>query len=130
MAVKLLLDTNAYSSLGKGDQKIKRLLEEADFVYLSIVVMAELYAGFKLGNREASNREYLSAFSKRANLEIIPVSIETADIYAEIFSELKNKGKPIPTNDIWIAAQAIETGSKLLTYDLHFSHISGLRLGL
>ncbi|MCI5149668.1 MAG: type II toxin-antitoxin system VapC family toxin [Candidatus Electrothrix sp. MAN1_4] len=67
-------------------------------------------------------------FSVKKVLNIIDVSIETSEIFGEIKSGLRKKGKMIPLNDIWIAAHAIETGAKLITYDAHFKNISGLRL--
>lgn len=56
------------------------------------------------------------------------VTKETADVFGQVKDALKRAGAPIPMNDVWIAAQAIETGSVLITYDRHFSKVPGLRL--
>ncbi|RNC67435.1 MAG: type II toxin-antitoxin system VapC family toxin [Desulfuromonadales bacterium] len=55
---------------------------------------------------------------------------ETAGFYAQVFSELKLKGRPIPSNDLWMAASALQHGLALATYDEHFNHISGLLLAI
>jgi len=75
------------------------------------------------------NVEELKRFLSKDGIRIIDVTIETAEIFGEIKNELRKKGKMIPSNDIWIAAHAIETGSKVITYDSHFRSISGLRIG-
>ena len=62
------------------------------------------------------------------NTKVLDYIVEAEEIFGEIKSELRSKGKMIPLNDIWIAAHTIETGSKLITYDSHFKHISGLRI--
>jgi tRNA(fMet)-specific endonuclease VapC len=54
------------------------------------------------------------------------VPIKTADYYAKIFHDLRGKGRPIPSNDMWIAATAMQNGLWLATYDGHFKHIEGL----
>ncbi len=126
---KILLDTNGYSHYQKGDNE--RILEEiahADIIYLSTVIMGELYAGFKNGTKERYNKEFLQRFLHKSATKILSISSETAEIYADITHRLKKSGVPIPTNDIWIAAQTLETGSVLITYDKHFSKIPGLRL--
>jgi tRNA(fMet)-specific endonuclease VapC len=56
------------------------------------------------------------------------LTLETAEIFGEIKDRLRRAGAPIPVNDLWLAAQAVETGSVLVTYDKHFSQVPGLRL--
>ena len=59
----------------------------------------------------------------------MPATAQTADSYALVYSSLRRKGRPIPTNDLWIAASALEPGAALLTRDTHFGHVDGLRCG-
>jgi tRNA(fMet)-specific endonuclease VapC len=125
---KILLDTNAYSEFMSGNQSVFNYIIEAEEIYLSTVMIGELFAGFQGGKRYTKNKEDLKTFIDKDGIKIINVSIETAEIFGEIKSELSKKGKMIPLNDIWIAAHAIETGSKLITYDAHFKQIKGLRL--
>ncbi|TSC86404.1 MAG: PilT protein domain-containing protein [Microgenomates group bacterium Gr01-1014_16] len=125
---KLLLDTNAVRKLADGDEVLRRVLDDAEKVYLSVVVLGELYYGYKGGNREAKNRIWLQDFMEKLGLEILVVEENTADFYAEIKEKLRKKGKPIPSNDLWIAAQALENGTVLVTDDRHFEEVAGLRV--
>jgi len=125
---KVLIDTSAYSALLRGSTEVLEALERADLVYLSIFVLAELYVGFKGGSKEAANKRLLGRFLARPTARILHATEETADVFAVIKCALKRAGTPIPLNDVWIAAHALETGSVLVTFDSHFSKVSGLRL--
>ncbi len=125
---KIILDTNAYSELWRGDKDVLKVLEEADVVYASIFVLGELYAGFKGGTKEKVNKAILKSFLAKPTLHILSASEETATIFSEIKHSLKETGNPIPINDVWIAAHTVETGSLLVTYDAHFRKVPGLRI--
>jgi len=125
---KILLDTSTYSRLRQGSQEVLDALNRADLVHVSVFVLGELYAGFKGGSKETANRELLDRFLKRATVRIVPATQETAEAFAEIKNTLKRAGTPLPLNDVWIAAHAVETGSVLVTFDTHFRRIPGLRL--
>lgn len=125
---KILLDTNAYSNFLRGDQRIFDAIGVSDIIFFSVIVLGELFAGFKGGAKETENKNYLKRFIENPSVEIIPASEETAAIFGDIKHSLKSAGTPIPMNDVWIAAQAFETGSVLVTYDAHFKNIPGLRL--
>lgn len=125
----ILLDTNGYRKLLEGkDEKVLQIMEKADKVFLSVIVLGELAAGFKGGSREQINKDILEKFLLKASVEILDVGRETAEVYGEVKNDLSKKGTPIPTNDLWIGSQAIETGSVLITYDRHFLKIAGLRV--
>jgi len=125
---KILLDTNAYSALFKGDDNVLNAVGRADLVYLSVVVLGELYAGFSGGARESENKKRLDAFLSRPTVRVLQVSKETAEIFGSIKHQLKSAGTPIPLNDLWIAAQAIENGASLISFDRHFTQVAGIRL--
>jgi tRNA(fMet)-specific endonuclease VapC len=125
---KLLLDTNAYSRLLCGDQDVLEALGRATTVYMSIFVMGELYTGFKGGNRESENRSQLQEFLRRPTVRILVATEETAEIFGTIKHQLSKAGSPVPINDVWIAAHAMESGSHLVTFDTHFEKIAGLLL--
>ena len=125
---KISLDSNAYTFYIKGYSIIEKELERADKVYISTIVLGELLAAFKKGKKEKESLKFLEKFLSKLTVEILPVSRETAEIYGQIKSLLDKQGTPIPSNDLWIAANAIETGSVLLTYDKHFLEVPGLRL--
>ncbi|MCK5152868.1 MAG: type II toxin-antitoxin system VapC family toxin [Spirochaetales bacterium] len=120
---KVSLDTNAYSALIAGNVTVLDALGEANEVYLSIFVIGELYYGFTNGSKEKKNREILNNFLKKPTVKIIHTTMETAEIYGRLKTNLKKKGNPVPINDLWIASHAIETGSFLLTFDTHFKTI-------
>ena len=126
--MKILLDTNAYSGFMNGNQKILDYIIESEIVYISTVMLGELYAGFRGGKKYSENNEELKIFLLKDGIRTIDVTIETSEIFGEIKAELSKKGKMIPLNDIWIAAHTIETGSKLLSFDAHFKNITRLRV--
>lgn len=82
-----------------------------------------------MGKREPQNRLELTKFLRSPRVEILSITDSTADFYATIYANLRRKGRPIPTNDMWIAASAMECGAILITRDQHFAHIENLRLG-
>ncbi len=125
---KILLDTSAYSRLRQGSEEVLDVLSHADLVHMSVFVLGELYAGFKGGSKEAANRELFERFLKRPTVRVLAATKETAEVFAEIKNTLKRAGTPLPLNDVWIAAHAVETGSVVVTFDSHFRQIPGLRL--
>ncbi len=125
----ILLDTNAVSALFKGNPHILDGLDEAEHVFISTIVLGELYAGFRSGDQFARNMEELKKLLACPTVNVLPVTSETADYYGRIYLALRKQGMPIPTNDLWIAAQALEQGAVLLTFDKHFAAIPGLRVG-
>ncbi|MBS3909190.1 MAG: type II toxin-antitoxin system VapC family toxin [Actinobacteria bacterium] len=120
---RVLLDTSAYSAFFKGDPAAVEAVQAADEIYLNPIVLGELLAGFIRGNKEKKNRTELETFlsSPRVYLQIIDE--ETSERYALILSSLKDKGTPIPTNDIWISALAMRDGLKILTTDRHYQKV-------
>lgn len=125
----ILIDTNAYTAFMLGDSAVIEVLAHAERICLSSVVLGELLGGFAAGSREAKNRVELARFIDSPRVEVVAVSAQTADSYALVYAGLRRKGQPIPSNDIWIAASALEYGAALLTRDAHFAQIDGLRSG-
>jgi len=125
----ILLDTNAYTAFMLGATEVVDVVAHADRLYLNSIVLGELLGGFAAGTREPKNRAELARFLDSPRVEVLPITADTADSYALIYAGLRRKGHPIPTNDLWIAASAMEHGAALLTRDAHFSHIDGLRCG-
>lgn len=124
--MKVSLDTNAYTRLMLGHRPLADLLECVDEIFISTVVLGELIAGFTLGNRRGENLSVLRNFLDTEVSAINDITRDVAERYALIFAELRSQGAPIPTNDMWIAAAALETGSRLITYDTHFKKIPGI----
>ena len=125
---QILIDTNIYVAFKRNLRSAVDLLRQADHIGLTAVVLGELLAGFRCGVREAENRRELEEFLESPRVEILDIDEETANFYAEIFRALREKGKPIPTNDLWVAASTLRHGFALATLDEHFRHIDGLLL--
>lgn len=123
----ILLDTNAYIRFLAGDEKVLTCLAQAGRVGLSIFVLGELLAGFRAGTRDKQNREILGRFLAKPSVAVLDATRETAECFGLIKAALKKSGRPIPLNDVWIAAQALEAGAVLVTYDTHFAAVPGLR---
>ena len=122
----IILDTNAYTGLVNGNAKVLEYMAAADIVYISTVVLGELYAGFYGGNKFEWNSNILHELLEKEPIKIIDVSHNTSVIFGKLKNELKKKATMVPINDIWIAAHALETSSALVTFDKHFKDISGL----
>jgi len=125
---KIIIDTNFYVAFKRGDEAAIQALKKAEYRAVNTVIMGELLAGFRGGSKEKQNRKELDAFFDSPRVDLLPIDDGTAEFYAQIFSELKEKGRPIPTNDLWLAASALQHGLALATYDSHFSNIIGLLL--
>ena len=125
---RIAIDTNVYVAFKNNDEGVIEAFSNCDVIGVDITVIAELITGFSLGGREKKNREELEAFLDAPRVEILPHELETAEFYALIVKKLKMKGKPIPTNDIWIAANALKHGLALYSFDGHFQEIDGLLL--
>jgi tRNA(fMet)-specific endonuclease VapC len=126
LEVKVLLDTNAYTALFRGHEGVADLVRRADQVLISTVVAGELLFGFRNGSRYEANRRELEEFLSTPYVTLLPVTLVTSDRFGRIAAALRRRGRPIPSNDIWIAAHAMESGSELLSFDHHFEEIDGI----
>lgn len=125
----ILIDTNAYTAFKRGESSVLEVIQYAENLAISPVVLGELLGGFDRGNKAKKNRAELQQFLQSARIKMLSITSDTANFYSQIYCSLKNKGKPIPTNDMWIAAQVLENGCVLCSYDQHFKAIEGLISG-
>lgn len=125
---RIIIDTNFYTAFKKSEPDAVNILRKVEYIGINTVILGELLAGFRCGSRERQNRAELDQFIDSARVELISLDEETSEFYAQIFSELRKKGRPIPSNDIWLAASALQHGLALATYDDHFKEITGLLL--
>ena len=121
--MRIALDTNRITDLFRGDLDLANQLAIAEEVWIPLVVVAELKAGFLGGTQRTRNESLLSKFLAKPTVEVLLPSKETAEHYARLFVQLKRAGTPIPDNDLWIAALALEHNLTLLTRDHHFERI-------
>lgn len=121
--MKLSLDTSAYSHFKRGHVEAVDLVDSADWIGVTAVVLGELRAGFGLGKRRAANERELGRFLANPVVHLLAVDDEAAQIYADIVVALRAAGTPVPTNDIWIAAVSAREGATVVTFDGHFAAI-------
>jgi predicted nucleic acid-binding protein len=121
---RVLLDTTAYSLFMQGHAELTQVIRQVDEIYLNPIVLGELLAGFKKGKRERKNRRELDIFLESPRVRLIEVDDATAERYAVVLNSLWGAGSPIPTNDIWIAASAMQYGLRILTSDAHYRKVT------
>ncbi|MBW1779010.1 MAG: type II toxin-antitoxin system VapC family toxin [Deltaproteobacteria bacterium] len=124
--MKLMLDTSAYVGFKRCIDAVVEKVIAAEAVLISPIMLGELFFGFRCGNRFEKNIEDLNAFLAHEAVSIVEIGTITADRFSRIAVNLKKQGTPIPSNDIWIAAQTMEHGAELITLDHHFEKIPGL----
>ena len=124
--MRILLDSNAYSAFMRGNEEVRALIQDAEEILFSAIVIGEQLYGFRQGARYERNLAELRSFLERPYVSFVPVGPVTADRYSRIMTALRAKGQPIPTNDVWIAAHAMETGADLVSADRHFEHVDGI----
>jgi len=121
---KVMMDTSAYVAFLKGIPGVKEAVQQADEIVFNPVVLGELKAGFLMGRNEKRNRAILKDFLSSPRVIIAEIDEETSERYAVIVQSLRMKGTPIPTNDLWIAASAMQHGLKVLTIDKHYLEVA------
>ena len=120
---QLMVDTSAYAAFKRGHASVVHSLKRSAEILLPTIVLGELWAGFEVGTRREQNRLELKSFLQSPRVVVAPINEETALRYATIHAHLRTLGWPIPTNDLWIAASAMEHGVTLLTADAHFLQV-------
>jgi predicted nucleic acid-binding protein len=121
--MKLSLDTSAYSHFKRGHAEAIDVIDTADWIGVTAIVLGELRAGFGLGKRRDTNERELARFMGSPVVHVLAVDDEAARIYADIVVALRRAGTPMPTNDIWIAAVSAREGATVVTFDEHFRAI-------
>jgi tRNA(fMet)-specific endonuclease VapC len=124
----VLIDTSIYSLAMKGEPNIVDILRRIERIGISTISLGELFSGFKAGSKERQYREELEIFLDSPRVVLHSVDGDTADFYSFILNSLRQAGTPIPTNDIWIAATALQHGYKLFSQDKHFDYVHGIMI--
>jgi tRNA(fMet)-specific endonuclease VapC len=119
----ILLDTSAYAAFHAGHAGVGEAVRRAGRIFVNAVVLGELRAGFCRSAHRARNEAYLRTFLNAPRVGILDVDAETSERYAAILDALRQAGAPIPTNDIWIAASAMQHGLVVVTTDAHFRRV-------
>lgn len=121
----MILDTNALFAAADDDPAIILLLGRADQIVIPVIALGEYRYGIAQSRHRASYAEWLKGLLH--DCLVLDVNELTTHYYAEITLELKQKGRPIPTNDVWIAALCRQHSLPLLSRDRHFDLVPGIR---
>lgn len=124
--MRIALDTNRLTDLFQGDRKLASWLGTCEEVWVPLFVLGEIKAGFYGGTQHERNDTLLQKFLSKETVDVLLPGVHTAEHYGRLFAQLKRAGTPIPNNDIWIAALALEHHLVLATRDHHFERIPQL----
>ena len=118
-----VLDTSAYSNFYRGNERLRPWFDAKYTIYVPLIVIAELRAGFLGGSKPEENEQDLIRFLDAGNVEILPLSLKTTTCFSQLQALLRKAGTPIPTNDLWISALALEHNLPILTLDADFKRV-------
>src|SRR5579862_4507989 len=124
--MKLALDGNCYTDLCRGNVSVVNAVELADEVCLPFIVLGELRAGFAAGSQGPRNEAVLRRFLLKPGVGVLYADDQTTHHYATVYRQLRRQGTPIPTNDMWIAALALQHSLVLCARDKHFDALAQL----
>jgi tRNA(fMet)-specific endonuclease VapC len=119
----MIVDTNALSAAADDDHAVVTILARAEQMAIPVIVLGEYRHGIAQSRNRSSYENWLTALLN--DCVVLDIGEPTTHYYAEIALELKQKGKPIPTNDVWIAALCRQHGLPLLSRDRHFDLVAG-----
>ena len=124
--IRVLLDTNAIIALQRDDGSLKTLLATATDAFIPLIAVGELYFGAYKSQQVEANRNAIADFI--VDRVVLNPDNDTADMYGQVKQSLRDKGRPIPENDIWIAALALQYDLTLITNDSHFAEVDSLTI--
>jgi len=126
MSGRYLLDTNIIIALFADETVIKNNLAQADEVFIPSIAIGELYYGARKSGRPQENLTRVDELV--ANSTVLVCDAETAYQYGEVKNKLRLRGRPLPENDIWIAAFTLQYELTLVTRDAHFQEVENLQI--
>lgn len=121
----MILDTNALSAFIDGDRALGQRLAGLGHASIPVIVLGEFRYGIAGSRHRAAYEAWLD--EHLPDFDVLAVGAATAVVYADVRLALKKKGRPIPANDVWISALALEHRLPVLTRDTHFDAVPGLR---
>jgi tRNA(fMet)-specific endonuclease VapC len=121
----LILDTSALSAMADGDSGLEPVLQQAREIAIPAIVLGEYRFGVKRSRKRESYEQWLEELI--STIRVLPVDSTAAICYSEIRDELKTPGRPIPGNDLWVAAIVRDHRLPLLSRDTHFDSVPGIR---
>ncbi|MDR1304309.1 MAG: PIN domain-containing protein [Verrucomicrobiales bacterium] len=126
--MRILVDANRFVDYSRADEDTRAMFDQAARIFFPFIVVGEIRAGTSITKHGREQQQILAELLARHDVAVIHSSDNTIRRYAEIYQQLVVRGTLIPTNDIWIAALALEHDLHLYTRDQHFRHIPALKL--
>ncbi len=124
----VMLDTNVLINLFRNPKAFVDRLCSFDVVLLPTIVLGEFRAGLSKSVQDLAIGKVLTEYLENPSVRVVEITAKTSFYYAEVFRHLKSVGHPIPQNDVWIAAAALEHGVPLCSSDAHFASIPMLQV--
>ncbi len=124
--MRILIDTNRFIDFCSGEEEVIDTFERASLLVIPFVVLAEIRVGAHLVKRGESQERVLNELLQQQGVRVAHSTDSTTHHYAGLYAKLKRNGTPIPTNDIWIAALAVEHSLVLYSRDAHFDVFPGI----
>ena len=121
--MRILVDSNRYQDFCEGIPQAVQVIRRAAEIMIPFIVLGELRAGFACGTRSFKNEQTLTKFLNSPRVKQLFADEDTTHQYARLFKQLRKQGTPIPTNDLWIAALALQHDLLLFTRDNHFDNL-------
>ncbi len=121
--MRIIIDTNRYRDFCEGAIEALEVVRRAERIYLPFVVLGELRAGFTVGRRGRENEQVLIRFLNKSRVELLYADENTTRFYAYLYKQLKTQATPIPVNDLWLSALAVQHDLFLFSRDSHFDHL-------
>ena len=123
---RLVIDTSAYSHMRMGHPELVDMLASAETLLIPVTVLGELEGAFELGSRVRANRTSLAEFLSEPFVSVLPTTMDVARRYGQLYARQRRSRRPVPVNDMWIAASTIDSGAHLVTFDNDFGRIESL----
>jgi tRNA(fMet)-specific endonuclease VapC len=126
VALRIAVDSNRYTDFCRGEERSVEVFRTADELWLPLIVLGELRAGFAHGSRRVENERTLTKFLNSPRAHVASPDDQTTHFYATVYADLRRRGRPIPTNDLWIAALVLQNELVLFDRDSDFDAIPQL----
>jgi tRNA(fMet)-specific endonuclease VapC len=121
--VRIIIDTNRYRDFCEGTGEALEVIRRAETIFLPFITLAELRAGFAAGRQGPLNDRVLTRFINKPRVKLLFPDEETTRQYGYLYKQLRSQATPIPTNDLWIAALAVQHDLFIFSRDEHFAHL-------
>jgi tRNA(fMet)-specific endonuclease VapC len=124
--MRIAIDSNRYTDLCRGEPAVVEIVRGADEIHVPLIVLAEQRAGFAHGRWREKNEQVLTRFLHNPGVFVLAPDEQTTRVYADLYAYLRKKGRPIPTNDLWIASLVVQHGLVLFDRDSDFDALPQL----